>query len=152
MTINETPFKSKQVIVNPLHVRSIGQYALDTEGANDTNKHILHISQYEDANGSHSQEIVAILPHDGLRDYTSMDWILQSKSSHESETTALFNDLVRRDLETKTSQARSSILRSQRKLSTQEVNYHIEKKDASATLQKMEEVYGKDKLESMSPE
>ena len=152
VTINETPFSSKSVIVNPKHIRSIGHYALDTEGANDTNKHVLHISEYEDSNGKHSDEIIASLPTDGLRDHTSMDWILQSKSENEHETTAMFNDLVRRDLETKTSQARKSGFMSQRRITTQEVNYHIEKKEASATLLKMEEVYGKDKLESMSPE
>lgn len=153
VTISESPFNSKDILVNPAHIESVGTYALDTESASDTKKHFVNISQYEQDGVTHVQDLIATVPEDAYRDNFTMDWILQSKSEDETETTALFNDLIHQDLKTKTIQAGSAgFLTDSRQASSEEIRLQIEKKKANQTLQKMEEVLGKEKLESMTPE
>lgn len=99
VTINEGPFNSKTVFVNPVNMMGIGNYGLDTEDISESHKHIIRISEYEDSDGTvHQEEVVVSMPEDAYREHTAMDWILQKKSEDESETTALYNDLVRQDL------------------------------------------------------
>lgn len=46
VTINETPLSSKTIKVNPVHIKSLSSYGLDTQGAQDTNSFIIHIDQH----------------------------------------------------------------------------------------------------------
>mgnify|MGYP003349591053 CR=1 FL=1 len=101
ITIHETPFCSKTITVNPAHIMSIASHSADTQGAQDTNKHIMHISQFVDSNGKvNNSPIVASLPADAYHEMTALEWITQPKNEGE-ETLGMFNDLVKQDLATK---------------------------------------------------
>jgi hypothetical protein len=76
VTINETPFMSKTIKVNPVHIKSLSSYGMDTQGAQETNSFIIHIDQHLDSSGNlHTEELIALLPEEAYRDNTSIDWI-----------------------------------------------------------------------------
>lgn len=102
ITINENPSSSKTINVNPIHIRSLTAYGVDTQGASETNSFIVHIDQYVENGTLNLNEIIAIIPEEAYRDTASLDWILQYKHQDE-ETASLFNDLIRRELADKTS-------------------------------------------------
>jgi hypothetical protein len=67
---------SKTIKVNPVHIKSLSSYGMDTQGAQETNSFIIHIDQHIDSSGNlHTEELIALLPEEAYRDNTSIDWI-----------------------------------------------------------------------------
>jgi hypothetical protein len=93
-TIKKSPFASYTIVMNCRNTMSLYAVGADDLGEDDAESNILFVGAYlNEETGKMEENGTFALPADAWRDRASMEWIMAQKAD-ESETDALFNDLI----------------------------------------------------------
>jgi hypothetical protein len=86
---------SKNILVNPVHVRSVVSLNGDDLGVQDKEGNVILVDEHiDEATGQVSKESSCyVIPSDAFRDQQYLDWLLTDKTGEETLVND-YNDLV----------------------------------------------------------
>lgn len=95
IAVSTGPLTSKNLIVGTNDAQGVFSMSNDDIGEDDLENNIIQLFNYIDAStGETVKEGSFVLPADGFKDHSVLEWVLSVKSESGDSTHDLFNDLM----------------------------------------------------------
>lgn len=160
--VSVSPIASKNYFVAVGKVQSLISLGNDDKGEDGIENNLVQLVDPVDGSGEVTAEQFFVLPADGFKDQSMLDWVLSVKSEECEDSTIddLFNEVMAEqfDMKAKTGGMNQLAVFAatgafDKVLDSSFVDQSIEKNDASleVNLKKMQEFYGEEQIARMTP-